>query len=777
MSSRPETGEPVVDLRRTVLVTGAPAAKRVVWADTAKGACILLVVLWHVVMKHYLQIDWKLSVPLPGAWGTLGEQLLPLRMPLFFAVSGIFAVNAVGRPWRVLGRSKVARFFYLYALWLFIHTMLLAVVDDFDTARAGDALELLEQLTITPSNLWYLYALALYFAVAKVVRGLPTGRVLVVAFLLSAVASAELLPTPGDRGEVMQNLLFFLAGVRLRPVLERLATARDRQQLALTGGILVVALAAMELTGSREWFGVRPAVSAVSVVFGVTAAAYLAGWSAVSRPLATLGSRTLPVYVIHMPVLALLHQALISPLSNLDARWQVPVAVAEPVILTAVVVASCLALETVLRKAGAAFLFDLPGRRHPAPSRPAPSRPAPSPALDAPTVVLPAVGSPVDSATVELPVMPHRTSTELRVAVLFGGRSSEHEVSCASAASVVRYLDRQRYDVTPVRIDLEGRWTVGTDTPEPASLDVRTLVDLTRPGPGTPTTALASMWTALEQLRHSVDVVFPVLHGRYGEDGTVQSVLELAGIPYVGSGVLASAAGLSKDMTKKLLAGAGLTVTRGVVLDEYSEPVSRAEWDQLGLPVFVKPAGGGSSIGVSKVEDWSQLDEAVALARTSGRKVLVESAVAGREVDVGVLQYPGGSVVAGPPLEIRIADGDGFFSYEAKYRSRQTVFDVPARLPAEVTGLLQAQAVEAFHVLGCSGLLRVDFFLPVDAGGHLRPVLNEVNTMPGFTAVSQYPRIWAAAGIEYPDLLDVLIETALAGKRRPVLAAGREGVC
>jgi D-alanine-D-alanine ligase len=742
-------------------VTRGPAAQRVVWADTAKGACILLVVLWHVVMKHYLQIDWKLSVPLPGAWGMLGELLLPLRMPLFFAISGMFAVNAVGRPWRVLGRSKVAKFFYLYALWLLIHTMLLALVDDFDTARAGSALELLEQLTITPSNLWYLYALGLYFAVAKAVRGLPTGRVLAVAFLLSAIASAELVPTPGDRGEVMQNLLFFLAGVRLRPVLERLATSRDRQQLALTGGILVVAVAAMELTGSREWFGVRPAVSAVSVVFGVTAAAYLAGWSVVSRPLAVLGSRTLPVYVIHMPVLALLHQALISPLSNLDGRWQVPVAIAGPAVLTAVVVAICLVLETLLRKAGATFLFDLPGRRR---------RPAPSPALDERTVVLPAVRSPLDSATMELPVMPHRTSTKLRVAVLFGGRSSEHEVSCASAVSVLRHLDRRRYEVTPVRIDLEGRWTAGTDTPDPASLDVGTLVDLTRPGPGTPTTVLASMWAALEQLR-GVDVVFPVLHGRYGEDGTVQSVLDLAGIRYVGSGVLASAAGLRKDMTKKLLAGAGLTVTPGVVLDEHRESVSQAERDRLGLPVFVKPASGGSSIGVSKVEDWSRLEEAVALARTSGRKVLVESAVAGREVDVGVLQYPGGSVVAGPPLEIRIADEQDFFSYQAKYHSRQTLFDVPARLPAEVTTLLQAQAVEAYHALGCSGLLRVDFFLPVTAGGHLRPVLNEVNTMPGLTAMSQYPRIWRAAGIEYPNLLDVLIETALERKRTPARAA------
>jgi D-alanine-D-alanine ligase len=339
----------------------------------------------------------------------------------------------------------------------------------------------------------------------------------------------------------------------------------------------------------------------------------------------------------------------------------------------------------------------------------------------------------------------------------------------------VRYLDRRRYEVTPVRIDLDGRWTVGMDTPAPHNLDTRTLAELTRPVPGTPTTPLASMWAALEQLG-GVDVVFPALHGRYGEDGTVQSVLDLAGIPYVGSGVLASAAGLRKDMTKKLLAGAGLSVAPGVMLDGYSETVSQADRDRLGLPVFVKPAGGGSSVGVSRVDDWSQLDEAIALARASGEKVLVERAIPGREVDVGVLQYPGGSVVAGPPLEIRIADEHGFFSYEAKYRSQRTVFDVPAHLPADVTALLQAQAVQAFHALGCSGLLRVDFFLPTTAAGHIQPVVNEVNTMPGFTAMSQFPRIWRAGGMEYPNLLDVLIETALAHKRAPELAAAREAV-
>lgn len=192
---------------------------RLQWAEVAKGACIVLVVLWHVIMKHYPQIDWRVPVPLPGLWGAVSEQLLPLRMPLFFAISGFFAAAAVRRPWRVIRRSKVAKFLYLYVLWLCIHTGLRALVPDFGTERAGDLRQFLEQLTITPSNLWYLQALAIYF----------------VAFVLSATAAAELVATPGNRGGVYQNLVFFLAGLYGKPLVERVATAASWRRFFAVG--------------------------------------------------------------------------------------------------------------------------------------------------------------------------------------------------------------------------------------------------------------------------------------------------------------------------------------------------------------------------------------------------------------------------------------------------------------------------------------------------------------------------------------------------------------
>lgn len=364
--------------------------------------------------------------------------------------------------------------------------------------------------------------------------------------------------------------------------------------------------------------------------------------------------------------------------------------------------------------------------------------------------------------------------SKTRVAVLFGGRSAEHGVSCASAASIVRHLSRERYEVTPVRIDTDGVWTIGRDQPVLDGVDTATLLDMTPDPAGPRPTALESMWSALSRLRDEVDVAFPALHGGHGEDGTIQSTLEFFGIPYVGSGVLACGIGMDKELTKKLLAGAGLRVADSAVLHGSGDEVSPEERKRLGLPVFVKPAREGSSVGVSKVDDWASLDEAIATARKTGMsKVLVEAAIRGREVDVGVLEYPDGRVVAGPPLEIRVPDRHSFFDFDAKYQSEQTVFDIPAKLPAAVTAALQAQAVEAFRILGCSGLLRVDFFLPaVEGTEDPVPVLNEVNTMPGFTAMSQYPRMWAAAGLEYPALLDVLLDTALARRRsQPAEAA------
>ncbi|CCH30774.1 D-alanine--D-alanine ligase family protein [Actinosynnema sp. NPDC047251] len=319
---------------------------------------------------------------------------------------------------------------------------------------------------------------------------------------------------------------------------------------------------------------------------------------------------------------------------------------------------------------------------------------------------------------------------ELTVAVLFGGRNGEHEVSCRSAEGVLSALDPARYDVVPVRISREGRWHVDG-------------------GDGT------GVFAALEALT-AADVVFPLLHGPFGEDGTVQAALESHGIRYVGSGVLASAVGMDKDFTKRLLAANGIAVADSVVLREPARTVTGAEREALGLPVFVKPARAGSSVGLSKVDDWGRLAEAVGTARAVDRKVLVERAVPGREIDLGVLEHPDGSLAVSPALEIGVPDR-GVFDYQAKYGDAGTVFTVPAVLPEPLAGRLRELSVLAFRALGCRGLLRVDFLLDHDG----EPVVNEVNTMPGFTGASQYPRMWRAAGIDYRRLLDVLIETAL----------------
>ncbi|WP_203831818.1 acyltransferase family protein [Catellatospora citrea] len=341
----------------------AQTRPRALWADTAKGACIVLVVLWHVVMKDYLQVDWHIGIPLPGAWGTLGEQLLPLRMPLFFTISGVFATTALARTWRQTARSRIAKFLYLYAAWLLIHTVLLSAVPDFTTARADSALALLEQLTITPSNLWYLYALAAYFVIAKALHRVPRAVVLTAAAALSAITATGVLATPGDRGGLYQNLVFFLAGVYFRPVIERWAETVTNRRLVLSFLAYATALAAMAAAGAQKWPGVWLAVGLVAVAFGVTAAARLSRSPAIGGPLAALGRRTLPIYVIHMPVLALLHLVLHDPISNLGYTGQIIAALCYPAVLSAVVIAICLLIHWVLLGLGASWLFELPRLR------------------------------------------------------------------------------------------------------------------------------------------------------------------------------------------------------------------------------------------------------------------------------------------------------------------------------------------------------------------------------------------------------------------------------
>lgn len=359
----------------------------------------------------------------------------------------------------------------------------------------------------------------------------------------------------------------------------------------------------------------------------------------------------------------------------------------------------------------------------------------------------------------------------IRVAVVFGGRSSEHAISCISAGSVLAQLDRERFEVIPVGITPDGAWVLGSEDPAELQIHDRELPSVS--GTGAPLALPADPTRGglvrLESERageafSGVDVVFPVLHGAFGEDGTIQGLLELAGIPYVGPGVFASAAGMDKEFTRKLLRAEGLPVTDGVVLRPGATTVDTAQRERLGLPVFVKPARGGSSVGITRVDDWADLDVAVATARTADPKVLVEAALTGREVECGVLEFPDGRVEASLPAEIRIVSetSPGWYDFDAKYLDDACEFDIPAKLGDDISSRLRAMAVDAFRALDCQGLARVDFFVGDGAAGSASLTVNEVNTMPGFTPISMYPRMWSVTGVDYVTLLSTLVETALA---------------
>jgi D-alanine-D-alanine ligase len=365
-----------------------------------------------------------------------------------------------------------------------------------------------------------------------------------------------------------------------------------------------------------------------------------------------------------------------------------------------------------------------------------------------------------------------------RVAVVFGGRSAEHAISCVSAGSVLAALDPERYEVVPVGITRDGRWVLhdgaalaieGGKLPEVTDGTAVSLVG----DPAGRGLAVLEPGQAIGRLTE-VDVVFPVLHGAYGEDGTIQGLLEMSGLPYVGSGVFASAASMDKEFTKKLLAAAGIPQGDHVVLRESSGAIcpdpallDDAARERLGLPVFVKPSRAGSSIGITRVTDWAQFPRAVATAAAVDRKVIVEAAVPGREVECGVLARPGGGLPdASLPAEIRLRPGTEWYDFDAKYLEDAVEFDVPARLTPEQTAAMAETARRAFLALDCAGLARVDFFLATDPEtGADRWVVNEVNTMPGFTPISMFPRMWAASGVQYPELVDRLVTTALNGSR------------
>lgn len=357
-------------------------------------------------------------------------------------------------------------------------------------------------------------------------------------------------------------------------------------------------------------------------------------------------------------------------------------------------------------------------------------------------------------------------TSKIRVAVVYGGRSSEHSVSCVSAGAIMANLDREKYDVIPIGITQDGIWTGGTteglEIVDGKLPTVRGFNELALSL--APDTRGEFYDTVNGGLFATADVIFPVLHGPYGEDGTIQGLFEMSGIPFVGPGVLASAVGMDKEFTKKLLAAEGLPVAPEAILRNRTE-LTDAEKDELGLPVFVKPARAGSSIGVSKVNDWSELPAAIALAHEADKKVLVESEMVGAEVELGVLQYPNGEVKVSVPARLKgIEDSDeGFYGFDTKYIDNVVSAEIPAQLDAQLTATLQDMALRAFNALNCSGLSRVDFFV-TDNG----PVINEINTLPGFTPISMYPQVWAASGVEYSELLSLLIESALAHHGGPV---------
>lgn len=339
--------------------------QRKTWPDVAKGLCIILVVLWHVVTKHYQQVEWETSLPFTGAWGVLGEQLLPLRMPLFFAISGVFALSAMQRPWRVLGRTRIANLAYLYVLWLLIHTGIMWFTPDIDTLRAHDLGDLVAQLTISPTNLWYLYALALYFTIARLTRSVPTPWLLGASLVLSVVAAMDLIPGPDSSNlyQVVQNLFFFLAGLRLRPVVEKLAEGATFPRMLAAGAAYVAGLAFIAFLNAGDWPGVWTVVSVLAICFGVLASVLTSRHlKRVTRLMSWLGRQTLPIYVIHMPLLAVISVLLQGPLSVLEPRGALAAAI-EPIVLTVVITAICLALHRGLSSIGLAWLFERPTRR------------------------------------------------------------------------------------------------------------------------------------------------------------------------------------------------------------------------------------------------------------------------------------------------------------------------------------------------------------------------------------------------------------------------------
>jgi len=364
-----------------------------------------------------------------------------------------------------------------------------------------------------------------------------------------------------------------------------------------------------------------------------------------------------------------------------------------------------------------------------------------------------------------------------RVAVVFGGRSTEHAVSCASAGLVLGAIDRDRYEVVPIGIARDGRWMLTSGDPARLSLgrelpSVEAVAEpgvsvMPRTGPGDGALIFSGPASPPPDLGE-VDVVLPLLHGPFGEDGTIQGLLEMAGIRYAGAGVLASAAGMDKEYMKLLFAARGLPIGPYVVVTDrdWTTDARKRVLDEiaetLGYPVFVKPARGGSSIGTSRVDHPDDLEDAVETARQHDRKVLVEAAISGVEIECAVLEgVDGGPTEASLPGQVIVDPHSAWYDFEAKYLGDATDMQIPAPIPPAATDRIRQLACAAFDSISCEGLARVDFFYT--PGGEI--IVNEINTMPGMTPASGFPKMWTATGLPLPQLIDRIIQTALAKGR------------
>ncbi|TSC65901.1 MAG: D-alanine-D-alanine ligase [Candidatus Berkelbacteria bacterium Gr01-1014_85] len=333
------------------------------------------------------------------------------------------------------------------------------------------------------------------------------------------------------------------------------------------------------------------------------------------------------------------------------------------------------------------------------------------------------------------------------VGIIFGGKSAEHEVSLRSAKNVIEAIDTDKYEPVLIGIDKNGKWFL-TDSSEFPFSNEACNITLVPQSNG----KIVNLDNPVSDL--SIDVVFPILHGPYGEDGTMQGLLKLANVPFVGAGVLGSAIGMDKDVMKRLLRDAGIPIGKFLTFKEQDMPNYEEIVKNLGLPFFVKPANMGSSVGVSKVSEKKDFDKAIQVAFKYDRKILIEENIIGREIECSVLgnDHP----IASIPGEI--ISGHDYYSYEAKYIDEHgAILEIPAKLSDELVNKVQALAIKTFKTLSCEGLGRVDFFLNEDGD----VLVNEINTIPGFTSVSMYPKLWEASGVSYTELIDRLIQLAL----------------